>query len=121
MRVANTIIAGNTVEHAYVGVCLENPTTGVRRGIATSGGGLCSGPIAPGSPAAKAGLVPGDVITAINGTPIRPTDDFIAVIGGYSSPADTVTLTVDDAERTRRRPMKVTLGNRPASAPHRPG
>jgi S1-C subfamily serine protease len=116
VQIANTIIAGKSVAHPYVGVCLENPTAGSGAEIATSGGGNCaSGPIVAGSPAAKAGLVRGDVITKINGTSIPNSDGFISVISGFK-PGDTVTLTITTPSH-QTKTVKVTLGSRPASAP----
>jgi len=116
VQVANTIIAGKTVQHPYVGVCLENSPTTPGAEIATSGGGNCaSGPVVAGSPAAKAGLVEGDVITKINGTTIPDSDGFISVISGFK-PGDTVTLTVITPSH-KKKTIKVTLGSRPASAP----
>ncbi len=115
-HVANTIIAGKTVEHPYVGVCLENSTTSPGAEIATSGGGSCTGgPVVAGSPASKAGLVEGDVITRINGTTIPNSDGFISVISGFK-PGDVVKLTVVTPSH-KTETVKVTLGSRPATAP----
>ena len=47
----------------------------------------------PTSPAGKAGLQPGDVITAVNGTAVRVSDDFRTALGG-TAPGTTVTLDV---------------------------
>ncbi len=116
VQVANTIISGKQVEHPYVGVCLESSTTTPGAEVATSGGGSCaSGPIVAGSPAAKAGLVSGDVITKINGTTISSSDGFISVISGYK-PGDTVKMTVVTPNH-KTMTVKVTLGNRPSTAP----
>src|SRR5262249_51159892 len=54
--VAQTLIAGGTVKHAYVGVHIESVQGGAK---------IVS--IVKGSPAAQAGLKVGDVITAFNG------------------------------------------------------
>ena len=57
----------------------------------------------------------GDVITKINGTTIADSDGFISVISAYK-PGDTVTLTVLEPDH-KIETVKVTLGNRPATAP----
>jgi len=116
VQVASTIIGGHKVEHPYVGVCLNNSASTPGAQIATSGGATCpTGPVVAGSPAAKAGLVSGDVITKINGTAIPNANGFISVISGFK-PGDTVTLTVvTPSGKTTN--VKVTLGNRPAAAP----
>jgi putative serine protease PepD len=70
-------------------------------------------PVAPGSPAAKAGLKPGDLITAVNGTKITSTNQFIATVF-QDNPGQTITLTVKRDGQTKQ--VKVTLGSRPATA-----
>jgi len=115
VNVANTIIAGKKVEHPYVGVCLNDTDNGAQ--IASSGGSNCTGgPVVAGSPAANAGLAAGDTITAVDGKKISSTDDFIAVISTYK-PGQTVTMTVKKSNESGTKQIKVTLGNRPASAP----
>jgi putative serine protease PepD len=113
VQVAQTIIAGKKVEHPYVGVCLDQ--SGRARISSTSGGGCSTGPVVPGGPGAKAGLVAGETITKVNGESVPDSDAFISVISGYK-PGDTVTLTViTPSGKTTN--IKVTLGSRPASAP----
>ena len=116
VQVANTIIAGKKVEHPYVGVCLEDSLGTPGAEIATAGGASCpAGPVVAGSPAAKAGLVRGDVITKVNGRSIANSDAFISVISSYK-PGQRVTLTVvTPSHKTKN--VNVTLGVRPASAP----
>ncbi len=116
-QVANTIIAGKKVRTAYVGVCLDQSLTPTYSGaqIATSAGNGCSTPVVPGSPAAKAGLVPGDVITAVNGQSTPNADAFIGAVSAYK-PGQTVTMTVHTPHKGVRK-IKVTLGVRPQTAP----
>jgi putative serine protease PepD len=103
-KVANQIIAGKQVQHAYVGVELSG---------SSAGGGRISS-VQPSSPATAAGLQPGDLITAINGKTVGSTDQFIATIANYS-PGQTVTLTVNRSGQTKQ--VQVKLGVRPASTP----
>jgi putative serine protease PepD len=103
-RVANEIIAGKTVQHAYVGVELS--------GI--SAGGAQISVVQPGTPATAAGLESGDLITAIDSHQVTSTDQFIATIDNYS-PGQTVTLTVKRAGQIKQ--IKVHLGVRPAASP----
>ncbi|HET9718776.1 MAG TPA: trypsin-like peptidase domain-containing protein [Solirubrobacteraceae bacterium] len=112
-QVANTIIAGKKVQHSYVGVCLNSTSAGGAQ-ISTTANSTCPTPVVAGSPAAKAGLKPGDMITAVNGTRISSTNQFIAVVGNYA-PGQTVTMTIRQGGSTRH--VKVTLGNRPPTAP----
>jgi S1-C subfamily serine protease len=112
-QVADTIIGGHKVEHAYIGVCLNSLGGGAQ--IATTGSQSCQSPIAAGSPASQAGLQPGDTITAINGTPIATTDQFIATIDKYK-PGQTVTMTIKRSGESKQ--VKVTLGTRPSQTPN---
>ncbi|MGH2913596.1 MAG: S1C family serine protease [Solirubrobacteraceae bacterium] len=109
-KVANEIIAGNKVEHPWVGVSLTGASAG---GAQIASNGRCQA-ITPNSPAAMAGLEPGDLITAVNGKAISSTDQFIQTIGG-DHPGQTVTLTVKRSGQSKQ--IQVKLGDRPAQAP----
>jgi len=111
-QIANELIGGKQVKHAYVGVCLQ-PTTSGGAVIATSGSTDCTSPVVAGSPAAQAGLDPGDVITAIDGKSISSTEAFISAINGYL-PGQTITLTIDRDGQVKH--ITLTLGTRPATA-----
>src|SRR5205807_1759863 len=78
-RIANSIIGGHPVQHAYVGVELNG---------ASSGGAQVSR-VQQNSPATSAGLQAGDLITAVNGKTITSTEQFIATVDGYA-PGQTV-------------------------------
>jgi S1-C subfamily serine protease len=68
--------------------------------------------VVAGGPAAKAGLLPGDVIVAVNGTQ-TPTTSALTEALAQLSPGTTVTVTYerDGARHT----AKVTLGQLPGS------
>jgi S1-C subfamily serine protease len=104
-RIANAIISGHSIKHAYVGVQLGSNSTG----------GAQISSIQPGSPAEAAGLKPRDLVTAINGKAITSTEQFIATIDGYS-PGNTVTLTVKRSGQSNQ--IKLKLGTRPQAAPN---
>jgi putative serine protease PepD len=111
-RVATQVIAGHKVQHAFVGVCLNSAGNGAQ--IANQGSQNCQQPITPGSPAAQAGLQPGDTITAINGTPIATTDQFIGAVDNLR-PGQTVTMSITRSGQSKQ--VKVTLADRPAQTP----
>jgi putative serine protease PepD len=111
LKVANAIIAGKPVKHAYLGVQLNGTSVGGAQIATTADGGS---PVVSGSPAAKAGLQPGDLITAVNGKSVTSTDAFIATLGNYS-PGNVVTLSVKRGGKAMQ--VKVTLGVRPQQAP----
>ncbi len=111
-QVATTIIGGQKVQHAYVGVCLNSAGSSAQ--IATTPTQACPNPVSPGSPAAKSGIQAGDTVTAINGTPIATSDQFIATISNYK-PGQTVTMTIKRSGQSKQ--VQVTLSNRPAQTP----
>jgi putative serine protease PepD len=100
--VVNTIIAGGKVEHAYIGI---------RVGDAPNAAGAQISSVSSGTPGATAGLKAGDVITAIDSTPVTKADDLTAGITAHA-PNDKVTLTVTRNGATLKIP--VTLGVRPS-------
>ncbi len=108
VQVANTIIAGKAVKHAWLGVSLVADYTGG----AEIGKGNDS--VVAGSPAQTAGLKAGDVITKIDGHAVTSSDGFIGMLDSYA-PGQKVTLAVKRNGQTHQ--IKLTLGERPATAP----
>jgi len=100
--VAQTLIAGGTVKHAYLGVR-----------IASVSGGARITQVVAGSPAAKAGLKVGDVITAFDGKTTSSADDLTAAVT-HAKSGDTVTVTVTRGGATKH--VSVQLGVQPTSA-----
>jgi putative serine protease PepD len=99
--VAETLIAGGTVKHAYVGIKIKDVSGGAQ--ITT---------IVKNSPAAKAGLKVGDVVTAFNGTAIESADDLTGAVF-HAKSGETVHVTVRRHGATKQ--LSVTLGVQPTS------
>jgi putative serine protease PepD len=99
--VAQTLIAGGTVEHAYLGVTISTTAGGARIGCVVSSG-----------PAASAGLKQGDVITKFGDRTITNADTLTAAVT-HARPGQKVTLTVRQKGSTRQ--VAVTLGTQPPS------
>src|SRR3954468_7712019 len=100
--VANTLIAGQTVQHAYLGVQIGDSSSGTGAEVST---------VKADTPASKAGLKAGDVITAINGAAVANADDLTAKVNAHK-PNQKVTLTVTRSGKSLR--IDVTLGVRPS-------
>ncbi len=81
--------------------CLANSGIGVNYQVpAKSGALICS--VYPGTPAAKAGLAAGDVITSVNGQPVSSANGLTAIMRKYK-PGNTVSIgyaTANQGSRT---------------------
>ena len=95
--------ADGSVEHAYLGITLGD----------ASGGGASVGQVRSGTPAQRAGLQAGDVVTSAGGTGVQTGDDLRRAVS-EREPGDKLTLRVRRNGETRS--LTVTLGTRPASA-----
>jgi S1-C subfamily serine protease len=94
------------VAHAYLGV-------GAAPAPGTQAGALVEA-VSSGSPAAKAGVRTGDVITAVDGTALSQVDDLINAVSAHK-PGDTIALTLRHG--SQQRTVSVSLGTRPTRAP----
>jgi putative serine protease PepD len=100
--VADTLISGGKVQHAYLGIQVSD--------TANSGGAKVSS-VVSGSPADKAGLKAGDVITAVDAKQISTADDLTAVVNNYK-PGDKATIKITSGGSTKS--ITVTFGTRPS-------
>lgn len=98
----DTIIAGGKVQHAYLGISVND---------AANNGGATVASVVAGSPAASAGLKAGDVITKVDSATIASANDLTAAISAHA-PSDKVTVTLTRAGATKT--IDVTLGTRPS-------
>ena len=97
--------AGETVEHAYLGVATATPTGD------TAGAEV--GEVVQGSPAAKGGLKQGDVVTEIDGEAITDPEELVAAIAA-DQPGQTVTLKVERGSKSST--VTVKLAAQPAES-----
>jgi S1-C subfamily serine protease len=106
--IADQLVATGQVVHPYVGISYVplNPALSAQNGISVPYGAYITS-VVSGSPAAQAGLQSGDVITAIDGTPIQNDSDLAQILSN-DKPGDTVTMTVLRGSQTLT--IKVTLG-----------
>lgn len=97
---------------AFLGIQVESVDSGGGFGdVSPSSGALIAG-VVSGGPAANAGLVAGDVITAINGSAISSPTVIPAMILKLK-PADQITVTFNDQFGTSQT-ATITLGTGPA-------
>jgi Do/DeqQ family serine protease len=110
------LVKDGKVVRGYLGVSIATVTTAIQQEykLGTNRGAVVEN-IQEGSPASKAGLVEGDVITAINGSEVRTSDvlrNTIAMI----KPGTTIDLAV--VSRTQaKKVVKAKLGELPDDSP----
>jgi S1-C subfamily serine protease len=105
---ADEMVATGKVTHPYLGLSYVplNPAVAAQYNLSASYGAYITS-VVSGSPAAKAGLQPDDVITAIDGTVLQDDSALALVLSGHK-PGDTVTLTVARGSQTLT--IQVVLG-----------
>jgi putative serine protease PepD len=99
-NVVTQLIATGKAQHAFLGVTIDS----------TANNALIAG-VRPDTPAAKAGLRKGDVVTSIGGKTISNPDELASVINGFK-PGDSVSLTYERGGRSHT--VQVKLGTRPS-------
>jgi putative serine protease PepD len=114
--IAQDIIRNGQASHPFLGVSTDDDGAPVGAKIADQQD-PCGGPpakgVSTGSPADKAGLKDGDVITKIDATPIRGYQDLITAIR-RDKVGQSVTVTYVRDGRTRT--ASITLAERPSSS-----
>ena len=113
-RVVPGLIENGRYNHSYMGISgvTFSPICGEEQGIDKTQRGVIVDRILGGTPAARAGLrgstqriiteyasvcpdtTGGDFIVAVDGQPVTTFDDVLIYLARYTSPGDTITLTV---------------------------
>jgi S1-C subfamily serine protease len=126
-RSMTQLIATGRVLYPYVGVNTEDLTPSIARqfGDAVDRGAVIAS-VEDGGPADRAGLRGsneerffrgqtisrgGDVVVAINGTPVRSADDLVRIVAERLTAGETAVFTV--VRGRERRDVRVVLGERP--------
>jgi len=122
--IAHQIIATGRVAHtgrAYLGVSAVDASSAQQSPFGGFGGGFDNTPniqgalvqtVQSGSPADRAGIQQGDIITAANGQPISGESDLLVALARLK-PGDTLTLTIN--RNGSNMTVRVTVGELPAS------
>jgi S1-C subfamily serine protease len=104
-------IATQLIEHGHV-VNSHRAYLGVEIGD-TNGLGVLVQSVTPGGPAAKAGLVAGDILRSVNGHPTPTVDELTSALSELR-PGTTVRLGIE-TQQGRRKTVRLTLGTFPGS------
>src|SRR5215470_17978045 len=99
------------VSRGWIGVQIQPVTAEIadNLGLKASEGALVADP-QPNGPAAKAGIMAGDVITAVNGTPVKDARDLAKQIGSMA-PGSSAKLTV--WRKGEEKTFSIALGELP--------
>ena len=100
-KIAGALISDGSVEHAYLGVA-----------TADSGEGAALSEVRSGTPAARAGLQNGDVVTKLDDESVGSADELRRLIDA-KNPGDEIELTIERNGSTKT--VTVTLGTRPSA------
>ncbi len=96
---ADQLIATGKAVHPVIGVLLDPAYGGPGVRVArTAPAGESA--VTPGGAADRAGIKPGDVITALDGQPVTDEESFVVAIRAHA-PGDVITLTVRSGQAVR--------------------
>ncbi|HVU16705.1 MAG TPA: DegQ family serine endoprotease [Candidatus Didemnitutus sp.] len=111
-RVADSLVKNGKVVRGYLGVSVQDITPALADsfGLKSRKGALIA-QVEPNSPAAKAGLKEGDVITSVNGSAVTDSNKLTLDVSGYA-PGTKVSLDVLRDGKTEQ--VAATTGNRPS-------
>jgi serine protease Do len=113
-HVMEQIMEHGKVIRGYLGVTIQPVSPDMARAFGLSqGGGALVGDVTPNSPAAKAGVQRGDIITEINGQQVNGPDD-LSVRTSELAPGTVAHLKV--FRDGQNRDIEVTLGEYPETA-----
>lgn len=104
-----------TVQHAYIGIRPATLTPQLAQRLGTQADhGVAVITVEQGGPADAAGLQPGDIITALDGTELNTVEDLLAALREHS-PGDQIPLTIMRGGKQQQ--VQVTLGDLPSTGP----
>lgn len=92
MRVAGDLMQGGSVHRPWIGILPAEPGTAIRSLLPSDVHGLIIQHVFNDTPAQKAGLSEGDIITEVDGTAVHTVRDIQRIIFGHQ-PGDEVVIT----------------------------
>jgi serine protease Do len=117
-RVADSIIATGRVARGYLGIGVQPADAEMLAGLGIAkdaGVGVLVNRVESDSPAAKAGIEPGDLITSIAGRSVHTPGELVATISEIAPGSEVDLRAIRNSDERR---MRATLAERPdASAP----
>ena len=113
--IMDELVKNGKVSRGYLGVSITGATPDLAKeySLGAARGAVVTS-VQRNSPAAKAGLEEGDVITKINGAEVRSSDVFTRTVGGIK-PGSVIELTVA-TQKNGTKTIKATLDELPEDA-----
>ncbi|MEP7243199.1 MAG: trypsin-like peptidase domain-containing protein [Gammaproteobacteria bacterium] len=93
------IIANGRVIRGWIGIVPQDVPEYQRAQLGLPSNGVLIANLYVGSPAQRAGLQPGDVLTDIDGTPVRSAQEAISRVASHRKPGDAIKLRVIRAKK----------------------
>lgn len=110
-NIMNQIMKSGKVTRGFLGITPQELTPEMAKAFnMPNGHGVAISTVVPGSPASKAGLKVGDVITAVNGNSIEDVNSFRLEIAGFA-PGTTVHLKINRAGQSLDIPVTLSEFN----------
>ncbi len=111
-KVTKQLISGGKIQRGYIGATIQNftPDMAEAQGLGGQKGAIVSD-LVPGGPSQRAGLMPGDVVVAINGVPVRSSSELTREVAkGKAGDA----LRLDVIREGKHQKVEVRSGTRPS-------
>ncbi len=110
-NVMDQIMSKGKVTRGFLGITPQELTPEMAKAFGVPNThGVAVATVVPDSPASKAGLKVGDVITAVNGTPAEDVNSFRLQVAGFA-PGTTIRLKIDRGGQTLDLPVTLTEFN----------
>jgi serine protease Do len=113
-QVTQQLIHGGKIQRGYIGATIQNFTTEMAeaQGLGAQKGAIISD-LTAGGPSARAGVLPGDVVVAVNGHGVKSSSELTREVA-KAKPGDVLNL--DVIRDGRHRAIEVHSGMRPSEA-----
>ncbi|HSV04028.1 MAG TPA: Do family serine endopeptidase [Phenylobacterium sp.] len=111
-KVTSQLVHGGAIQRGYIGATIQDFTTEMAQaqGLGDQKGAIVSD-LTPGGPSQRAGLLPGDVVVAINGAQVKSSSELTREVA-QRHPGDILHL--DVIRDGRHRTIDVRSGVRPS-------
>ena len=111
-QVMESIISNGGVTRGWIGVEPQNLSKELieSMGLTSNAQGVLLSGILEGGPADRAGAKPGDVLTAVNGQPIKDVRELLSKVSELKPGAD---ATISALRKNKELELKIQIGKRP--------